>query len=252
MPATTAYTECPLSWHKAYVNYVLLPRLLASVPGDQQVGNVIVLDGPDMHTSTALVQRAGIAASRIHVVERDAATLHVMRRRVANARLSRPTGQLGRVNVHADDVFRYLARSAKRPRARAMVLDLMQGMVTDKQQRIIADAATANGAELLTLTLSGRPGGMRTDSVADRLQALQAGPIGRVFRGTRYVYGYQRHRNASMMYFVAMQRRPCHASTRYRPRSVGKKANAEGKVRVQWYGWPGDDTYERLDDVQTS
>lgn len=250
---TPAYTECK-SVTKSYINTRLLPRLFAGNAAN--AGDVIVLDGPAMRTSLALVRHANIAAERIHIVERDEATLAIMQRRVAKARLCRPTGPLGRVNVHRGDVFRRLASLAVRGRRRvhAIVLDLMQGTVSREQQAIVADAANASDAQFVTFTFAGRPGGGLTDTVAGRVRDLQTGPLGRVFRGTAYVYGYQRSSSgggaSANMYFVAMQRRRC--QTRYRPRTVSKRTSRQdGKVRVQWYGWPNaaDATYERPEHV---
>jgi len=237
----TAYTEVD-SKAKTYVNKVLIPRLLART-ADDGTSDVIVLDGPAMCTSTALVAHAGIASHRVHVVEQDEQTVVHMQRQLRAARSARPTGPVGRVNVHRDDVFRRLASYAAsgRRRVRAMILDLMQCSVTPEQQHVVADAARACGTEFVTLTLTVRSQGRLPERLAD----LQRGPIGRIFRGTAYAYGYQRMPGKSVnMCWIAMQRKRC--ETRYRPRVIGKTPNEHGKLRVQWYGWPDreDHTYE--------
>jgi hypothetical protein len=91
---------------KRHINEHLLPRMLAETP-DAGFGAVLVLDGPDMRTSKALVRHAGILARRIHVIESSPAALADMRalvlrgkrlptrRAVARGQACKPAGRRG-------------------------------------------------------------------------------------------------------------------------------------------------------------
>lgn len=234
---------------KRIINGTFIPNILAD---HDNGGRIVVLDGANMQTTRNLIVR-GFAGSRIDVVEHDVPTARRMMSRISYNRMFGANDSLGHVTVHRNDVFAWLRAESDATSSClfALVLDGMQADYSMEAYQAIATAALQRGAQYLFLTFSSRG----ATSFARRLGRLRSGPVGRVFRGLRMAYGYQRAANRQPMFFVAMQRRPLPArETLYRPLAIRDRSADGRKVLTQWAGWPKrtDYTWERTEDIVLS
>ncbi len=219
------------SEEKKHVNQEIIAKTL----GESFEGLVIVLDAYHLRTTRALLER-GVAASRVHVVERDWSTYEVQ---AAHA--------LG-VRVHCCELFAFLDNCVRsRTPVHALVADLMQPTLSGGELNTLTALARHCQLTHLFVTLSGRDN--TGNSLKQRLAVMDEHPLASALPALECVYGYQRGASATSMFLVHRSTAPVSVRTLYRVRAIRELRGQH--ALVQWHGYPlrGDWTWERASET---
>ncbi len=154
-------------------------RVICLLANSENKGLFVILDGEKHRTTSALVA-AGVDQKRICIVERNAATFQIMKKSLNAEHVS--------VKLFFGDFFLFLLECARqKAHIYAIVADMMQLTFTRIHLDILGAIARDCGLRHLFYTLT-----VRGESTFKKIKFIRHRTVGRIMKGLRLVYGYQR------------------------------------------------------------